>query len=136
MTKNPPKFDAENYKQTTLQQWNTAAEAWHRWGPILSRWLGPATETMLDMCDIKNGSRVLDVAAGAGEQTLAVAKRIGNSGQVLATDISADILQFAAASAKLAGLNNVQTQVMDGERLADLQHLRDSPVNCNNVRWQ
>ena len=120
MTKNPPKFDADNYKLTTLQQWNTAAEAWHRWGPLLSRWLGPATETMLDMCDINNGSRVLDVAAGAGEQTLAVARRIGNSGQVLATDISADILQFAAASAKLAGLNNVQTQVMDGENLADI----------------
>jgi SAM-dependent methyltransferase len=120
MTKNPPKFDAIKYKQTTLQQWNTAAEAWHRWGPLLSRWLGPATETMLDMCDIKEGSRVLDVAAGAGEQTLTVAKRIGNSGQVLATDISPDILAFASASAKLAGLNNVATQVIDGENLADL----------------
>jgi len=120
MTKNPPKFNAEIYKQSTLQQWNAAAEAWHRWGPLLSRWLGPATEVMLDMCDIKNGSRVLDVAAGAGEQTLAVAKRIGNEGQVLATDISADILHFAAVSAKLAGLNNVQTQVIDGEQLAAL----------------
>jgi len=120
MTKNPPKFDAIKYKQTTLQQWNTAAEAWHRWGPLLSRWLGPATEAMLDMCDIKEGSRVLDVAAGAGEQTLTVAKRIGHSGQVLATDISPDILAFASASAKLAGLNNVATQVIDGENLADL----------------
>ncbi len=120
MTNNPPKFDAVKYKQTTLQQWNTAAEAWHRWGPLLSRWLGPATEIMLDMCDIKTGSRVLDVAAGAGEQTLAVAKRIGNSGQVLATDISPNILQFAYASAKLLGLNNVQTQVIDGENLAEI----------------
>ncbi len=120
MTKNPPQFDADKYKKTTLQQWNTAAEAWHRWGSLLNRWLGPATETMLDMCDIKNGSRVLDVAAGAGEQTLTVAKRIGSSGQVLATDISPEILQFATRSAKLAGLNNVQTQVIDGENLADL----------------
>ncbi len=120
MTNNPPEFDAIQYKQTTLQQWNTAAEAWHRWGPLLRRWLGPATETMLDMCNIKNGSRVLDVAAGAGEQTLAVAQRIGSTGQVLATDISPDILQFAASSAKLAGLGNVQTRVIDGESLAEL----------------
>jgi len=120
MTKNPPQFDAEKYKASTLQQWNTAAEAWHRWGPLLNRWLGPATETMLDMCDVKNGSRVLDVAAGAGEQTLAVAKRIGNTGQVLATDISPEILQFAATSAKLSGFDNVQTQVTDGEDLAEL----------------
>ena len=100
MTKNPQVFNADNYKKTTLQQWNSAAEAWHRWGPLLGRWLGPATETMLDMSGIRKGSRVLDVAAGAGEQTLAVGKRIGNSGHVLATDISPDILQYAAASAK------------------------------------
>ncbi|MBL3591810.1 MAG: class I SAM-dependent methyltransferase [gamma proteobacterium endosymbiont of Lamellibrachia anaximandri] len=121
MTANPPKFDAIKYKQTTLKQWNTAAEAWHRWGPLLSRWLGPATETMLDMCDVSNGSRVLDVAAGAGEQTVAVAKRIGEAGHVLATDISPDILGFATVSANLAGLNNVRTQVLDGENLTELE---------------
>lgn len=113
-------FNATLYKETTLQQWNSAAEAWYRWGPLLNRWLAPATETMLDMCDIKSGCRVLDVAAGAGEQTLAVAKRIGDRGQVLATDISPVILRFASETAKLAGMENVQTQVIDGEEIADL----------------
>lgn len=121
MTKNPPQFDAMKYKQTTLQQWNSAADAWYRWSPLLNRWLGHATETMLDMCDVSTGSRVLDVAAGAGEQTLAVAQRVGNTGQVLATDISPDILQFAASSAKLAGLDNIGTCVIDGEELATLE---------------
>ncbi len=117
MTNNPPKFDAEKYKITTRQQWDTAAEAWHRWAPLLSRWLGPATETMLDMCDVTNGSRVLDVAAGAGEQTLTVARRVGDAGHVLATDISPNILEFAAESSRLAGHSNVSTQVVDGENL-------------------
>lgn len=121
MTKNPPKFDAVKYKQTTLQQWNSAAAAWYRWGPLLSRWLGPATETMLDMCDITNGSRVLDVAAGAGEQTVATARRVGETGQVMATDISPNILEYAATAVKLAGLNNVHTQVLDGENLTELE---------------
>ena len=120
MNNNPQVFDAIKYKQTTRQQWNTAAEAWHRWSPLLSRWLGPATETMLDMCDIRDGSRVLDVAAGAGEQTLAVASRIGQTGHVLATDISPNILDFAEKAAKLAGFDNVQTKELDGEQLADL----------------
>lgn len=118
---NQPVFDPVTYKQTTLRQWNTAAEAWHRWGPLLSRWLGPATETMLDMANIGNGSRVLDVAAGAGEQTLSTAKRVGSSGHVLATDLSPSILEFAASSARLAGFNNVDTQVLDGEALSELQ---------------
>ncbi|MEN8131696.1 MAG: methyltransferase domain-containing protein [Pseudomonadota bacterium] len=121
MTRIPPKFDAIKYKQTTLQQWNSAAAAWHRWGPLLSRWLGPATETMLDMCNITDGSRVLDVAAGAGEQSVATAKRVGAAGYVLATDISPNILEYAATAAKLAGLSNVYTHVVDGENLTKLE---------------
>jgi SAM-dependent methyltransferase len=121
MTKNPPIFDAAQYKVTTQKQWDTAAEAWHRWGPLLSRWLGPATETMLDMCNLAKGSRVLDVAAGAGEQTVTAARPVGDDGQVLATDISATILTFASSTAKLAGLNNVYTQAIDGENLAELE---------------
>lgn len=113
-------FDANKYKQTTRQQWDTAAEAWHRWSPLLSRWLGPATETMLDMAGIRAGSRVLDVAAGAGEQSLAVARRVGDSGHVLATDISPVILAYAASAARLGGFHNLQTQTLDGEQLADL----------------
>jgi hypothetical protein len=53
-------FDADAYKQTTRQQWDKAADAWHRWGPLLSKWLGPATEQMLDMADLRPGSRVLE----------------------------------------------------------------------------
>jgi len=121
MTNNSPAFDADKYKQTTLQQWNTAAEAWHRWGPLLSRWLGPATDTMLDMCEVRSGHRILDVAAGAGEQSIVAARRVGDSGHVLATDLSPEILEFASASAKLAGLSNVQTRVIDGENLDELE---------------
>ncbi len=113
-------FDAIKYKQTTLEQWNGAAEAWHRWGTLLSRWLGPATETMLDMAGITQGSRVLDVAAGAGEQSLAAARRVGSNGYVLATDLSPAILEYAQHSARLAGLDNVGTHAIDGERLDEL----------------
>lgn len=127
MTKNPPRFDAIQYKQTTLQQWNSAAEAWHRWEPLLNRWLGPATETMLDMCEIKSGCRVLDVAAGAGEQSIITAKRVGASGHVLATDLSPEILEYAKKSAGLSGFNNIQTQVADGE---DLQAIQAAPFDA------
>lgn len=113
-------FDPIKYKETTRQQWETAAEAWHRWGPVLAAWLGPATEIMLDMASITIGSRVLDVAAGAGEQTLVAARRAEPSGSVLATDISANILQFAAAAASAVGVTNVETRVMDGESLDEL----------------
>ena len=120
MATETPKFDPVKYKETTKRQWQVAAEAWHRWGPTLAAWLGPATEIMLDMAGVGPGSRVLDVAAGAGEQTLVTASRAGTSGYVLATDISANILEFAVAEAHTAGLTNVEARVMDGENLDEL----------------
>jgi ubiquinone/menaquinone biosynthesis C-methylase UbiE len=110
-------FDPINYKKTTRDQWQAAAEAWNRWGPFIDEWLGKATETMLDLSRIHTSGRVLDVAAGAGGQTLAAARRVGPSGSVLATDVSSNILEFAAANARAAGLDNVVTRVLDGENL-------------------
>jgi ubiquinone/menaquinone biosynthesis C-methylase UbiE len=110
-------FDPVQYKATTRQQWGTAAEAWHRWGPTLEAWLGEATERMLDASGVTNGSKVLDVAAGAGGQTLAAARRAGSTGRVVATDISPTILEYAAKEAAEAGLTNVDTVEADGEGL-------------------
>jgi ubiquinone/menaquinone biosynthesis C-methylase UbiE len=113
----PRPFDAAKYKEITLAQWQTAARAWNDWTPLLRRWLGPATEIMLDMAKIGPGDRVLDVAAGAGDQTLQTAARVGQAGYVLATDISANILDFAAENARRDGYGNVETKVLDGENL-------------------
>jgi SAM-dependent methyltransferase len=107
-------FNADRYKETTHEQWQDAAEAWHRWGPTLEDWLGEATERMLDLTGVGPGTRVLDVAAGAGGQTLAAARR---GATVLATDFSEAILEFAAAEARRAGLANVATHAVDAERL-------------------
>jgi SAM-dependent methyltransferase len=110
-------FDAAKYKTTTRDQWEAAAAAWHRWAPALRSWLGPATERMLDLAGVVSGARVLDVAAGAGDQTLQIASRVGPGGSVLATDISPAILAFAAAEAERAGFAHVATRAMDGEQL-------------------
>jgi SAM-dependent methyltransferase len=110
-------FDAVAYKATTREQWQTAAEPWYRWGPFIEEWLGEATEAMLDMAGVGTGARVLDVAAGAGGQTLAAARRVGAAGAVLATDISSSILGYADQAARDAGLRNVAVRVMDGEAL-------------------
>jgi SAM-dependent methyltransferase len=122
-------FDPVAYKETTRQQWQEAAAAWHRWGPTLEDWLGEATELMLDLARIGQGSRVLDVAAGAGGQTLAAARRVGPSGAVLATDISSNILEFAAREARAAGFGNVATRVMDGENLEVEDGLFDAVIS-------
>lgn len=117
MENTTPQFDPVKYKNTTRDQWQSAAEAWYHWSDTLNQWLGKATEKMLEMAEISAGQRVLDVAAGAGEQSISIAKKVGETGYVLAADISSNILAYAKEMAKEAGLNNIETQVMDGENL-------------------
>jgi len=109
-------FDPVAFKETTRQQWQNGAAAWHRWTPALHAWLGPVTEAMLDLAKLKAGDHVLDLAAGAGEPSLSAAQRVGPSGRVVATDISSNILEFAAQTARERGLTNLETRVMDGEK--------------------
>ena len=111
-------FDPQIYKTTTHSQWQDAAKAWNDWGLVLNDWLGPSTEAMLDMANIKTGTHVLDVAAGAGAQSMTAALRVGPRGRVLATDISANILDFAAENARAKGIEHLDTLVADGEALA------------------
>lgn len=97
--------------------WDKAAEGWNRHSSIIDAWLHDVTEAMLTAAGVGRGSRVLDVAAGAGGQTLAIARRVGGSGYVLATDISPRILELGRENARAAGLGQVHTQVADAQAL-------------------
>ena len=90
---------------------------------------GQANEMMLDLANLRAGSRVLDVAAGTGEQTLLAARRVGPTGYVLATDLSASMLNLAAESIRDAGLTNVETRIMNAENI-DLEADSFDAVMC------
>ena len=97
--------------------WDKAAEGWNQHSALVNNWLRGITDAMLFTAGITAGSRVLDVAAGAGGQTLDIARRVGRDGAVLATDISARILELAAANAQAAGLLQITTRVADAQDL-------------------
>jgi ubiquinone/menaquinone biosynthesis C-methylase UbiE len=103
----------------TREQWERkeSADWWSAGHALRQQALGAATEMMLDLAAVQLGSRVLDVAAGTGEQTLMAARRVGPTGSVLATDHSSSMLNVAAEAARKEGLTNVETRVMDAESL-------------------
>ena len=68
---------------------------------------------MLDLAGVQAGSRVLDLCAGTGDQSLVAARRVGPTGRILATDVSASMLELAARDAAEAGLRQVETRVME-----------------------
>ena len=99
-----------------------AAAGWQR-GAAGRADLRPITDRMLNLAGIRPGHRVLDVAAGTGEQTLMAARRVGPGGFVLATDIADRMLAYLDEAARNEGLTNVQTRLVDA-RLLELK--RDS----------
>lgn len=113
----PSSSDPEGFKSAVRDQWDRSAAGWDAHTPAIRAWLAEATEAMLDMAQIGSGSRVLDVAAGAGDQTLDIAQRVGAGGFVLATDLSPAILALAGQRAQAAGCHQVETRVADGESL-------------------
>jgi SAM-dependent methyltransferase len=90
-------------------QWEGAAPGWARWEATIATWMEPATVAMLAMAGVDAGARVLDLASGAGSQTLRAAQRVGTQGHVVASDIADTMLHHVQENARAAGLTNVTT---------------------------
>lgn len=74
--------------------------------------------------DVRPGMNVIDLCAGAGGKTLALAAAMENSGHIIACDSDRARLSRLAPRAARAGVTNVETRLLDPERemeaLADL----------------
>ena len=97
--------------------WDAAAAGWDRHSGLIRQWLQEATAAMLDAAGVCAGSRVLDVAAGAGDQSLDIAARVGSTGHLLITDISAGILALAERKLRAAGCTRVEALHADAQHL-------------------
>jgi ubiquinone/menaquinone biosynthesis C-methylase UbiE len=104
-------------KSELRNTWEKAAPGWAKWEREFSAGLSSATDTLIDMAGIRPGMRVLDLACGAGSQTILAANRVGSTGSVLACDISATMLDHVRANVTAAGLQNVETVECAAEEL-------------------
>jgi ubiquinone/menaquinone biosynthesis C-methylase UbiE len=93
------------------------AERWHRAKSRRAVGSGPANEMMLELANIRAGDRVLDVAAGTGDQTILAAQRVGPTGSVVAVDLSPHMLKIADEAIRNAGLTNIETRLMNAEKI-------------------
>ncbi len=100
-----------------MAEWDERAERYSRMQAERSEVYGPATEMMLDLADLRAGIRVLDVAAGTGDQTLLAAQRVGPNGYVLAIDVSTNMLNIATDAVRRVSLTTIETRIMDAENL-------------------
>ena len=105
----------ENAHENVWPAWLEAdiAEAWRRWRPKFAEMSRPLTDALLHAARIHRGMRILDLASGAGEPALAIARLVGTEGQVTATDLSAPMLSVVADVAREQGLTNITCRRAD-----------------------
>jgi ubiquinone/menaquinone biosynthesis C-methylase UbiE len=100
-------LDSEKYKETERQNWDSVANNWQKWWKTIEIGAGKVSRRLIELAEIKPGSRVLDIATGIGEPAITAANQIGNNGHILATDISPQMLSVAKQRAISLGLQNV-----------------------------
>ena len=98
------------------ETWDQFSAGWKKWDEMVLGWLAPFGEAMIRHANLKEDSRVLDVAAGTGEPGLSAAALVPQ-GHVTVTDLSERMLAAAAENAARRGLRNFETQVCDAGAL-------------------
>lgn len=75
------------------------ARAWIENETALDHMYSGLSERLLDLAEIGESARVLDIGCGTGGHSFAAARRVGAGGEVMGFDISALLLQRASARA-------------------------------------
>jgi SAM-dependent methyltransferase len=109
--------DPVEFRDGQRDQWNTAATGWRKWSELIDRSARRVSERLVELAEVKPGSRVIDIAAGYGEPSLSAAKVAGPEGSVVATDISAEMLAYGRERAADAGLENIEFVESDASSL-------------------
>lgn len=110
-------MDREEYRRTSLENWQAMAPGWERMRERLERFTRVVSEWMVDALDPQPGDVVLEVAAGPGETGFVAAARLGDEGRLISSDFSSEMVEVARRRAAELGLENVEHRVIDAEEI-------------------
>ncbi len=101
----------------SAREWDEKAEHWHRWAGPLAAMADRFNQPMIEAAAIRAGDRVLDLASGAGEPALSIARKIGPQGHVTASDIAPRMLEGLRRRAGDEGIINMDFRLLDMQQL-------------------
>jgi ubiquinone/menaquinone biosynthesis C-methylase UbiE len=90
-----------------LREWRESAFYWQKHADTIRTMFGPITRALIEDAEIVEGDAVLDVAGGAGEPSLTIAKTVGPTGSVTCTDVTAEMVAAAQSEAQRHGVTNI-----------------------------
>jgi len=118
-------------KERERKNWASAAAGWRRRDALLRKGAAPVTERMLELVGICSGSRLLDIASGTGEPAISAAHIVGESGEVVGTDLVDEMLAVAREKSEKANLGNIEFRCMDAEAL----DVPATSFDAVTIRW-
>jgi SAM-dependent methyltransferase len=123
--------DDSKIKGQQKAAWDDSAEGWKRWWPTFEHAAQLVNDRLVELAAVRAGARVLDIATGSGEPALTAARAAGQSGHVVAVDMSPGMLAIARERLQAAGLTNVELVESDAESLSLAPESFDAVV----CRW-
>ena len=111
-------MDREEYKRTSLENWEAMAPGWESARDELEAVVAPVTQRMVQALAPRPGDTVLELAAGPGGTGFAISPLLGDEGRLISSDFSPAMVDVSRRQAEKLGLANVGTRVLDAEAIA------------------
>ena len=121
----------ETARKQSREAWGAVASGWYAQREELWKASRPVSEWMLRKLDPRPGDTVLELAAGLADTGLMAARLVGESGLVIVTDFTPEMVAAARRRAEQLGVRNAEFRVLDAERM-DLRTDSADGVLC---RW-
>jgi len=102
---------------STIREWTDTARYWTKHSATIRQMFLPLTAALVADAAIVQGQSVLDVAGGAGEPSLTIARKLAPNGSVMCTDAVAEMVEAAKAAALTQGLTNIEFRQCPAESL-------------------
>jgi SAM-dependent methyltransferase len=106
-------------RATLRGMWSAASASWAEHAAYVDRRQAAVAERMLALATPGPGSRVLELACGPGGLGLAAAPRVLPDGDVVLSDVVAEMTAIAARRAGELGLTQVSTTEHDLEKITE-----------------
>jgi SAM-dependent methyltransferase len=130
-----PPADISGQHETARQQsrdaWGAVASGWYAQREDIWKASRPITEWMVRKLAPKPGDTVLELAAGLADTGLMAARLVGESGCVIVTDFTPEMVAAARWRAQELGVQNAEFRVLDAERM----NLETDSVDGVLCRW-
>src|SRR5512133_99707 len=105
----------ESVRAYLHETWSSVAEGWGEHADFADARGAAVTKRMLDLADLRDGDRVLELGCGPGGVGIAASERVAPRGEVVVSDVAPAMTAIAAARARAVGSTNVVARELDLE---------------------